>query len=41
MILHLGLDICVEANNGHEAHYTIVQESDKVSKPKRMRHPGR
>jgi|SoiMethySBSTD1v2_1073268.scaffolds.fasta_scaffold546380_2 hypothetical protein len=41
MILHLGFDVCVEAHNGHEAHCTIVQESGKESKPKRMQHPAR
>ena len=36
MILHLGFDICVEADNGHKAHCTIVQESGKESKSKRV-----
>ena len=39
MILHLGVGICVEADSGHEAHCTIVQESGKESKLKRVRHP--
>jgi len=39
MILHLGFDVCVEVGNGHEAHCTIVQESGKESKLKRVRHP--
>ena len=40
MILPLGFDIGVEADNGHEAHCTIVQESSRESKPKRVRHLG-
>jgi len=39
MILHLGFAICVEADNGHEVHCTIVQESDKESKPKQVQYP--
>ena len=37
MILHLGFDVWVEADNGHGAHCTIVQESGKESKPERVR----
>src|SRR5712691_2572835 len=36
MILHLGFDVCVETNNGHKTHCTIVQESGMESKPKKV-----
>ena len=39
MMLHLGFDVCVEAYTGHKAHCTIVQESEKESKPKRVQNP--
>ena len=41
MILHLGFDICVEADNGHEVRCTIVQELGTESKLKRVQNPSR